>query len=236
MLTPDTWQKVTAKAKEQGISRSDLIESTLIKHIWERAELSAFSFSTKFNNSKTPIKNVPLYNYLYAYYFFIAFLSKKNNNFTVHCSTSINLNMITDFSRQTTVMMTDAERRYIQSLSGKGSINFNFHIILDRYKRLIEESTYELADIFTSDEWLYMAATMRNQMPDEMYRYDKGALLSHLMNYRRKGLQKMYAVNMDGLIDKINSLHAANIDALYTRLIEFDRNIDKIDKESWSRF
>lgn len=33
MMTQSTWQKVTDKAKELNISRSDLIEGILIKHI-----------------------------------------------------------------------------------------------------------------------------------------------------------------------------------------------------------
>lgn len=144
--------------------------------------------------------------------------------------------MTTDFTRTACIKISDSDRLYLETLTGKKTVNGNIRTLIKRYKKMMEESTYELSNLFTQEEWLFMAATMRNQQPEEMYICDKGAFISHLMNTKRRGLPSMYAIKMDNLIDKINSLHAANITALYARLIDYDRNKKGIDKEIWSRF
>lgn len=144
--------------------------------------------------------------------------------------------VVIDFIRPTCVTMTDSDKAYLRTLTGKKSVNANFRALVKRYKKIMEESTYELANLFTSEEWLFMAATMRNQQPEEMYICDKGAFISHIMNTMKRGIHKNYAIKMENLIDKINSLHAANITALYARLIDYDRHKKDIDKEVWSRF
>lgn len=142
----------------------------------------------------------------------------------------------TDFVRTACVTVNDSDRDIVMSTSRKPSFNANFRILLRRYRKILEASTEELRDLFSPEEWLYLAATMRNQEPAEMFICDKGAFISYVMSYKRKGVQKMYAVDMNRLTDKLNTLHAANITALYMRLLDYDRHIDKIDKEAWSRF
>ena len=96
-------------------------------------------------------------------------------------------------------------------------------------------STTELRGIFSNKEWMFLADSFNGTIINESIRYNVHMLIAHCEDSAiYDSLDKKYDVDMEVFKKKLNSLHSANVDALYSRIEDF-WNKDA-DIEEWAKF
>lgn len=93
-------------------------------------------------------------------------------------------------------------------------------------------SMHELKGIFSANEWKFFADSLNGTMVTDAFRYDKEALIMHCEDSELYDhTAQKYNVSLDELKQKINTLKAANIEALYRHVSVFwehpETNIEK---------
>lgn len=115
------------------------------------------------------------------------------------------------------------------------SINQSFVDAINRYNVIRRISRVELKGIFTPDEWKFFVDSLNGTMIDDTLCTNTGALIAHCEDSERyEGTATKWNIDLDKLAEKINTLHGANVEALYTRVFEFWDNPK--DLGSWSKY
>lgn len=118
---------------------------------------------------------------------------------------------------------------------GNESINQSFVDAINRYNVIRRISRVELKGIFTPDEWKFFADSMNGTMIDDTFCTNVGALIAHCEDSERyEGTATKWNIDLSALIVKINTLHGANVEALYTRVFEFWDNPKDLD--TWAKY
>lgn len=102
-------------------------------------------------------------------------------------------------------------------------------------KRIRTVSTGEIKGKFTTSEWSFLADSLNGTMITDTFRCNVQALVAHCEDSAKyEYLDKKWDVNMETFLQKIKTLHGANIDAIYARVEDFwgnERNMDE-----WIKF
>lgn len=94
----------------------------------------------------------------------------------------------------------------------------------------------ELRGMFTPSEWLFMADSLNGTNILEEFRCTPMVLVASIEysdEYDHLGTK--WDVNITSLLEKVNKLTAAQVDAVFCRVEEFWDNEDR-DMEKWSRW
>lgn len=102
-------------------------------------------------------------------------------------------------------------------------------------KRIRTVSTGEIKGIFTPSEWSFLADSLNGTMITDTFRCNVQALVAHCEDSAKyEYLDKKWDVNMETFLQKIKTLHGANIDAIYARVEDFWGN--ERNMEEWIKF
>lgn len=104
-------------------------------------------------------------------------------------------------------------------------------------RRIRQVSLGELKGFFTVDEWLFMADTFIGGLKEETFCANKGAFIAACEDaVKFDGLDKKHQVDFPAFLKKVDSLHGANIEAIYRRISEFWNNCNEIKITDWAKF
>lgn len=121
-------------------------------------------------------------------------------------------------------------------LSDQGdSMNQVIVDLLDNARIARVYSTSELKGRFTAGEWKFFADSLNGTVVNDQFRYNKGALIAHCEDSEElDGTATRYDVDIVSLKEKINSLTASQVEALYSRIEMFWNNPEDLGK--WAEY
>lgn len=120
----------------------------------------------------------------------------------------------------TTVYLPEEQAKYIQ----ENYKNQNFGIItaIEVLMTIRKYSTNELKGIFTPEEWSFLADSLNGTMTTDAFRCNAQALAYHCRDAEElDGTARKWGVDLGALIIKIETLTAAQVEALYFRVEQF---------------
>lgn len=120
----------------------------------------------------------------------------------------------------TTVYLPEDQAKYIQ----ENYKNQNIGIIaaIEALMTIRKYSTNELKGIFTPEEWSFLADSLNGTMTTDAFRCNAGALVHHCRDAEElDGTARKWGVDLGALIIKIETLTAAQVEALYFRVEQF---------------
>lgn len=93
----------------------------------------------------------------------------------------------------------------------------------------------ELRGVFTTNEWCFFADSFGSTITPKAMRYNAQTILAHIEDScLYDHLDERWGVEADSLKDKIQHLHAANIDAIYSRLDKLQAS--DLDINLWAKY
>ena len=106
--------------------------------------------------------------------------------------------------------------------SGSKSKNEAIVENLKALRKMRQVSANELREVFTPNEWKFLADSLNGVVIPDVFRCSVSALIAHVEDaVALDNLGTKWGVEIGELVTKINLLHGANVDALYTRVEEF---------------
>lgn len=134
-----------------------------------------------------------------------------------------------------TIRMPKDLHEKLQAQATQDSLNTVIVKRLEELTLLQTNATNEIKNTFTQNEWKYIVDALNGSLAMGSFRYYKSVLIATLEDAERfDGLCAKWEVNLQELTSKINSLHGANIDAIYTRVEQYWNK--PTDIEEWSVF
>lgn len=107
---------------------------------------------------------------------------------------------------------------------------------LKALRKMRQVSAKELRNVFTSNEWKFIADSLNGVVIPDVFRCSVSALIAHVEDAAAlDNLDAKWGVDMSELVEKINLLHGANVDALYTRVEEFWAR-PGTDLDEWAKY
>ncbi len=141
--------------------------------------------------------------------------------------------MATRTRKGTTVYLPEDQAKYIQ----ENYKNQNYGIIaaIEALMTIRKYSTNELKGIFTPAEWSFLVDSLNGTMTTDSFRCNVGALVHHCRDAEElDGTARKWEVDLGVLIIKIETLTAAQVEALYFRVEQFweeeGRNLEEFAK------
>lgn len=134
----------------------------------------------------------------------------------------------------TTVYLPDLQARYIK----ENYKNQNYGIItaIEALMTIRKYSTNELKGIFTPAEWSFLADSLNGTMTKDSFRCNVGALVHHCRDAEElDGTARKWGVDLGALIIKIETLTAAQVEALYFRVEQFWEDEER-DLEEFAKY
>lgn len=102
-----------------------------------------------------------------------------------------------------------------------------------RYSRIY--ALNELKGRFAPCEWKFFADSLNGTLVNDQFRYNRGALIAHCEDSEElEGTASRYDVDIASLKEKINSLSASQVEALYSRVERFWS--DPVELDKWSEY
>jgi hypothetical protein len=97
-------------------------------------------------------------------------------------------------------------------------------------------SESELKGVFTPEEWMLMADSLNGTIATSDFRCYPSALAANIEDSDKfDNIGEKWGVDVPRLIDKINRLTSAQVDAVFSRIEAF-WNDDNRDPDSWSKW
>lgn len=128
-------------------------------------------------------------------------------------------------------IVNEAERAYNYGFSP-----FDISESLAALQMIRRRSEVELKGVFTPAEWMLMAGSLNGTIATSDFRCYPSALAANIEDSDKfDNMGEKWGVNIPRLIDKINRLTAAQVDAVFTRIEEF-WNDENRDLNSWSQW
>lgn len=98
-------------------------------------------------------------------------------------------------------------------------------------------SRNELKGKFTPGEWKALADTLNGLLVEGQFRYVPSVLVANLEDGDLyEGLSEKWGIDLNALCEKVESLTAAQLDALYSRVESFWEHSATTDIDSWAEF
>ena len=134
----------------------------------------------------------------------------------------------------TTVYLPEDQAKYIQENYKNQNVG-----IINALDALIMIRAYSLAEIrgsFSPGEWSFLADSLNGTMTDGSFRCNAGALAYHCLEANRLDtLGEKWEIDVLDLMDKIQDLTAAQVEALYFRVEQFWEDEDG-DLEEFAKY
>ena len=107
---------------------------------------------------------------------------------------------------------------------------------LKALRKMRQVSANELRNVFTPNEWKFFADSLNGVVIPDVFRCSVSALVAHVEDAASlDSLGTKWGVEIGELVTKINLLHGANVDALYTRVEEFWAH-PGTDLDEWAKY
>lgn len=108
---------------------------------------------------------------------------------------------------------------------------------INALKRIRTVALGELKGIFTPQEWMFFADVFNGSHVEDVFRTNVGVLIATCEDAERfENAATNHEVDMPILIDKIRSLHGANVEALISRVEEYWSHYEIVKIEDWAKF
>lgn len=108
---------------------------------------------------------------------------------------------------------------------------------INTLKRIRTVALGELKGIFTPQEWIFFADVFNSVCVEDVFRTNVGVLIATCEDAERfENTATNHGVDIPILIDKIRSLHGANIEALISRVEEYWSHHNIVKIEDWAKF
>ena len=107
---------------------------------------------------------------------------------------------------------------------------------LKALRKVRRVSANELRNVFAPNEWKFLVDSLDGVVIPDVFRCSVSALVAHVEDAAAlDNLGTKWGVDMSELVEKINLLHGANVDALYTRVEEFWAS-PGTDLDGWANY
>lgn len=117
------------------------------------------------------------------------------------------------------------------------SINQAVIAEINAIKRIRTVAMGELKGLFTSQEWLFMADAFNGTIIDDVFCANKGAFIAGCEDAERyEGTASKWSVDLPTFIAKVDKLHGANIEAIYSRIKDYWEHCSEHDINNWANF
>lgn len=108
---------------------------------------------------------------------------------------------------------------------------------INALKRIRTVAMGELKGLFTVQEWVFLADAFNGTLIDDVFCANKGAFIAGCEDAERfESTAQRHSVDLPAFIDKINTLHGANIEAIYSRIKDYWEHCQEIKLEEWAKF
>lgn len=113
---------------------------------------------------------------------------------------------------------------------------WNISASISELQQIRKRSKSELRGIFTPEEWSLMADSLNGTIITQEFRCLPSALIASVEDSNLyDGLGAKWGVDIKALIEKVDKLTAAQVDAVFSRAEEF-WDSDEKDLNEWSRW
>lgn len=104
-------------------------------------------------------------------------------------------------------------------------------------KRIRTVAMGELKGLFTPDEWVFLADAFNGTIIDDVFCANKGAFIAACDDAEQfEGTAQRHGVDLPQFIAKINTLHGANIESIYSRIKDYWEHCNELKIEDWAKF
>lgn len=108
---------------------------------------------------------------------------------------------------------------------------------INALKRIRTVAMGELKGLFTVQEWMFLADAFNGTMIDDVFCANVGAFIAGCEDAERyEGTARRNGVDLTKFINKVNTLHGANIEAIYSRIKDYWEHSQEIKLEEWAKF
>lgn len=108
---------------------------------------------------------------------------------------------------------------------------------INTLKRIRTVAMGELKGLFTVQEWMFLADAFNGTMIDDVFCANVGAFIAGCEDAERyEGTAQRNGVDLTKFINKVNTLHGANIEAIYSRIKDYWEHSQEIKLEEWAKF
>lgn len=117
------------------------------------------------------------------------------------------------------------------------SINQAVISAISNLRRIRQVSVGELKGVFTPEEWVFIADAFNGTLIDDVFCANIGAFIAGCEDSERyEGTASRHGVDIRAFIEKIKTLHGANIEAIYSRISDYWSHCSEINLDEWSKF
>lgn len=117
------------------------------------------------------------------------------------------------------------------------SINQSVISEINILKRIRTVAMGELRGVFSAAEWVFMVDAFNGTLIDEIFCANVGAFIAACEDAERfDGAAERNGVDFPKFIDKVKTLHGANIEAIYQRINDYWENSNEINLKEWANF
>ncbi len=116
------------------------------------------------------------------------------------------------------------------------SVNQLVNDIIERIQRIEKYADRDIMNVFTPQEWEYMADSLNGTLVEGDFRYYAQALIAGLEDSAKyDGLDKKWDVDVNTLSDKVSKLSSSAIEAIHRRIEAFWEDSTQ-DLEEWAKY
>jgi hypothetical protein len=123
-------------------------------------------------------------------------------------------------------------------MSEKKGCSFNGQIneALRKVSAIERASMSELRSVFSPEEWKALADSLKGTLVNDVFRYSADALATHTEDSNLyESLGAKWEIDIKAMCDKIRTLSAAQVDALYRRIEDLWEH-PETDIDEWAKF
>lgn len=117
------------------------------------------------------------------------------------------------------------------------SVNQSVISEINALKRIRTVAMGELKGLFTVQEWMFLADAFNGTMIDDVFCANVGAFIAGCEDAERfEETAQRHGVDITELINKVSTLHGANIEAIYSRIKDYWEHCNEIKLEEWANY
>lgn len=108
---------------------------------------------------------------------------------------------------------------------------------INALKRIRTVAMGELKGLFTVQEWIFLADAFNGTIIDDLFCANVGAFIAGCEDAEQyEGTAQRNGVDLNTFINKVNTLHGANIEAIYNRIKDYWEHCNEIKIEEWAKY
>lgn len=108
---------------------------------------------------------------------------------------------------------------------------------INALKRIRTVAMGELKGLFNQNEWVFMTDAFNGTIIDDVFCANVGAFIAGCEDAERfEGTAQRHGVDLPAFIEKVESLHGANIEAIYSRIKDYWEHCNEIKLEDWAKY